>query len=115
MVAMSPGHEPSLLPAGAPVPPVLPLADASRRLRKRPGRPPGRTAIERTALETAPRAAGGGHFATTVLPAALPIQATTAPRKGEEPVTTYPATAYSGLAVRTLWRLIRNGQLQVIR
>src|SRR5262249_44251791 len=36
--------------------------------------------------------------------------------KGQaNPVTTYPASAYSGIPVRRLWAYIREGRLQVIR
>ncbi len=114
-----------------PTSPSLPLAEASRRLRRPPGRPrkplvqasPGPlptgtsgSAVQRAAPGPAPDAGKTSHFATTLLPRALPIRATiTKAKDGKPAVTTYPATAYSGIPVRTLLRLIEAGRLRPIR
>jgi len=101
----------------------LPLAEASRRLRRPPGRPrrlgtmatPG-VPIQGAGPEPAPAAALGPHFAATV-PRWLPIQITrTRRREGQDPpVTVYPASEYSGIPVRALWRFIAAGQLHPVK
>jgi hypothetical protein len=84
-----------------------PLDAASRRLRRRPGRPrrllagpntgPG---IQSAPLEAAKDAGRTGDFATALLPHGLPLPA---------------AAAYSGVPVRALWRLIAAGKLAPVR
>lgn len=88
-----------------------PLAAASRRLRRRPGRPrtvtapsPGGLGIQGASLEGAKDAAKSAVFATS-LPSlewgrGLPLPA---------------ASIYSGVPVRGLWRLIAGGALPVVR
>jgi hypothetical protein len=85
----------------------LPLAAASRRLRRPPGRPKRVAAAEgvglaiggaapQPAIDAAPR----NDFAATLPPRGLPVPA---------------ASAYSGLPVRRLWALIADGLLRPIR
>lgn len=111
--------------------PPLPLAEASRRLRRPAGRPrqvrggetPG-PAGQGAALAPALGAGPAAVFATP-LPRALPLRVTrSGPRRTEEAdaahapadgVTTYPASEYSGIPLRTLMRLIATGHLRPIR
>jgi excisionase family DNA binding protein len=81
-----------------------PLAAASRRLRRPPGRPP-RLGPAGLPIDGAPPvpakdAATGAVFARSLPPRGLPLPL---------------AAQYSGLSVRGLWRLIRSGRLPVIR
>jgi excisionase family DNA binding protein len=85
----------------------LPLADASRRLRRRPGRPrrvlpiaPTGQGNQSAAMEAAETAAPRAVFAASLLPRGLPL-------------TT--AASYSGIPVRALWRLISEGKLSPVR
>lgn len=85
-----------------------PLAEASRRLRRPAGRPrrvdvsqpSGGLPIHGAPSIPAKDAGINGHFATTVLPQALPIVA---------------AAQYSGIPVRRLWAYIAQGRLRPIR
>lgn len=86
-----------------PTTPELPLTDASRRLRRRPGRPPRESrgfAGQGAPLEAASGAGTARHFATPLLPRGLSITA---------------ASAYSGIPARRLWALIAEGRLRAIR
>lgn len=85
----------------------LPLADASRRLRRRPGRPrrllpapPAGQEVQCAAPEPAKNAATAAGFPPTFQPRGLPI------------VT---AASYSGIPVRSIWRLISEGRLTPVR
>jgi excisionase family DNA binding protein len=87
---------------GTAMPPDRPLAAASRRLRRPPGRPPGLAGspIDGAPPVPAKDAAPGAVFATSLPPRGLSVPL---------------AARYSGLSVRGLWRLIRAGRLPVIR
>lgn len=85
----------------------LSLTDASRRLRRRPGRPrrklggaPIGSRVQGAASGPAKDAAETSDFAATLLPRGLPLPA---------------AAAYSGVPVRALWRLIAGGLLAPVR
>jgi len=86
----------------------LPLAEASRRLRRPPGRPRRVTAgastigsdIQRAASEPASGAVIGADFAATLPARGLPLTV---------------AAVYSGVPVRRLWAYIATGVLQPIR
>ena len=96
-----------LLSSAPPTRPELPLSAASRRLRRRPGRPrrllgapsTGRE-VQRAPLEAAKTAGKMPDFATSLPPRGLPLPA---------------AAAYSGLSVRLLWKLISAGRLAPVR
>ena len=97
-----------------------PLAAASRRLRRRAGRHRSveiaGLAVQGSALGPAPDAGSRADFAATVLPRALPLRVTVTKAKlGQPAVRAFPATAYSGIPVRTLLRLIEAGRLRPIR
>lgn len=79
---------------------ALPLAAASRRLRRPAGRPPGRSPIDRTAPIPASNADENSHFATPLLPRGLSVKM---------------AAAYVGVSVRDLWRRVERGELAVVR
>lgn len=88
-----------------------PLAAASRRLRRRPGRPrtvtapsPGGFQIQSAALGPAKDAAENPDFATS-----LPL------REWGRGLPLPAASRYSGVPVRALWRLIVAGALPVVR
>jgi hypothetical protein len=87
-------------PAGDPGRRPMPLADASRRLRGRPGRPPTGLGVQSAPLEPAKAVEAARDFALTLLPRGLPLPA---------------AATYSGLPVRALWRLISRGTLAPVR
>jgi hypothetical protein len=85
----------------------LPLAVASRRLRRKPGRKPNLlgeassgTGVNGAPSEPAPDAAPAAHFAGTLPPRGLSLDL---------------ASAYSGVPVRTLWRFIAERKLAVVR
>ena len=86
----------------------LPLAAASKRLRRSPGRPrtvrldggSGGRGVQGAPPEAAPVAAPDGHFATTLPPRGLPLAL---------------AAQYSGIPVRRLWTYIAEGRLRPIR
>jgi excisionase family DNA binding protein len=97
-----------------------PLAAASRRLRRRSGRPrsvrPSGPPDQGAALGPALDAASRADFATSLLPRAFPLRVTVTKAKlGQPAVRAFPATAYSGIPVRTLLRLIAAGRLRPIR
>ena len=86
---------------------LLPLAAASRRLRRPAGRPkrlpagePVGCSVRGAAAEPAIDAGALGDFAATLQPRGLPMPA---------------ASAYSGLSRRRLWALIADQQLRPIR
>jgi hypothetical protein len=77
-------------------------------------RPPGLTG-QGAALEPASDAAIHADFAATLLPRGLPLRATVRVKGQGEPVTTYPASTYSGIPTRRLWSFIAAGKLPVVR
>lgn len=88
-------------------PDPLPLAAASRRLRRPPGRPrrvveakSRGVGVESAALGPAKTAGEPGDFAASLPPRGLPLPA---------------AATYSGLPVRRLWTYIADGLLRPIR
>ena len=88
-----------------------PLAAASRRLRRRPGRP-------RTVLGAAPSGFGiqGAALGAAEDVAETRVFASSLPSQGWGrglPLTA--AAAYAGVPVRGLWRLIAAGALPVVR
>jgi hypothetical protein len=100
-------------------PPAFPLAEASRRQRRPPGRPrrlgmgeSAGPAVQGAATGPAPDAAIGTVFAASVpLPRAFPLRVT----RGRGAAPEYPASAYSGIPLRTLMRLIAAGTLRPIK
>jgi excisionase family DNA binding protein len=89
------------------MPPELVLTDASRRLRRKPGRPrtvtapsPGGLGVQSATPGAAKSGAISPDFAHTLLPRGLPLPA---------------AATYSGIPVRSLWRLIAEGKLARVR
>lgn len=76
---------------------TLPLAAASRRLRRPAGRPPSRTPIDRTGLMPSVQAGPAPHRADALLPRGLSVE---------------DAAAYVGVAVRDLWRRVERGELR---
>jgi len=93
-----------------------------RRVRGRAGRPrrfgageAAGPADQGAALAAASGAGSRTDFAVS-LPRAFPLRVTLTKAKLEQPaVRTYPATAYSGIPVRTLLRLIKDGHLRRIK
>jgi len=79
---------------------ALPLAAASRRLRRPAGRPPSRSPIDRTGLTPSGQAGPAPHRADPLLSRGLSVK---------------DAAAYVGVSVRDLWRRVERGELAVVR
>jgi len=96
--------------AGVGAPRVTsPLADAARRLRRRPGRPRrartqegGGRAIQRAGADPASSAAPVGRFATALPP-------------GQRGLKVHEVATYLNTSRRGVWRLVGRGLLRPVR